>query len=107
MPKVFITLVNYNNNEITHSCLNSLEELDTDGFDLSVVVIDNASKQVFAQSKEYKKFDIKIIRNDDNLGFAGGQNLGIKEALKNSADYILVLNNDVILDKSLIVDLSS
>jgi hypothetical protein len=105
MVKVFVTLVNYNNNETTHDCLDSLEGLNTDGFSLSVVVVDNASKEKFTEDKKYEKFTLKIIRSEKNLGFAGGQNLGIKFALDNGADYVVVLNNDVILDKNLISEL--
>ena len=105
MVKVFVTLVNYNSNQNTYACLQSLEEINTVGFDLNVVVIDNASKEKFEKDKEYQKFDLKIISSEKNLGFAGGQNMGIKYALDNGADYVLVLNNDVILDKNLIVEL--
>ncbi|MGA2968020.1 MAG: glycosyltransferase family 2 protein [Candidatus Levyibacteriota bacterium] len=105
MPKVFVTLVNYNNNQNTYSCLQSMEEINTEGFELNVVIVDNASKDKFTEDKKYQKFNLKIIRSEENLGFAGGQNLGIKYALDNSADYVVVLNNDVILDKNLIVEL--
>jgi GT2 family glycosyltransferase len=105
MTKVFVTLVNYNSNQHTYECLHSLEEISTEGFDLSVVVVDNASKEKFTQDKEYRKFTLKLIRSEQNLGFSGGQNLGIKFALSNGANYVLVLNNDVILNKNLIIEL--
>jgi GT2 family glycosyltransferase len=82
-----------------------MEEINTEGFELNVVIVDNASKDKFTEDKKYQKFNLKIIRSEENLGFAGGQNLGIKYALDNSADYVVVLNNDVILDKNLIVEL--
>jgi GT2 family glycosyltransferase len=104
MTKVFITILNYNGNKDTYNCLNSLEELNTTGFELNVVVVDNASKEKFTEDKKYK-FDLKIIRSETNLGFSGGQNLGIKFALDNGADYVVILNNDVILNKELIVEL--
>jgi GT2 family glycosyltransferase len=105
MTKVFVTLINYNSNQATSDCLQSLEEINTAGFALDVVVVDNASSEKFTENKEYKNFTLKIIRSEKNLGFAGGQNLGIKFALDNDADYVVVLNNDVILDKDLIVEL--
>jgi hypothetical protein len=105
MPKVFVTILNYNGNKDTSECLNSLEELNTTGFDLSVVVVDNASKEKFVDSATQRKFNLKIIRSETNLGFSRGQNLGIKFALDNGADYVLILNNDVILDSELIVEL--
>jgi GT2 family glycosyltransferase len=105
MTKVFVTIVNYNNNQTTRDCLGSLEELNTEGIDLNMVVVDNASQEKFSSEKKYQKFNLKIINSEKNLGFSGGQNLGIKFALENGADYIVVLNNDVILDKNLIVEL--
>jgi hypothetical protein len=104
MPKVFVTLINYNSNQMTVDCLNSLNELNTSDFELNVVVVDNASQEKFTDNQKYK-FNLKIIRSEANLGFSGGQNLGIKFALDNGADYVMVLNNDVTLDKELIVEL--
>ena len=105
MAKIFVTILNFNGNKDTHECLQSLEAINKEDFDLSVVVVDNASKEKFAENKKYQKFILKIIRSEKNLGFAGGQNLGIKHALENGADYVVVLNNDVILDKNLISEL--
>ncbi len=105
MPKVFVTILNYNGNRDTHNCLNSLEELNIADFELNVVVVDNASREKFSEDKKYQKFNLKIIRSEENLGFSGGQNLGIKFALDNGADYVVILNNDVILDKNLIIEL--
>ena len=67
-----------------------------------VVVVDNASVDKFVANKKYKNFDLEILRSEENLGFTGGQNLGIKHALKEGADYIVILNNDVIVDEGLI-----
>jgi GT2 family glycosyltransferase len=105
MPKVFVTILNYNGNKDTRECLSSLEEVSKAGFDLSVVVVDNASKEKFTEDRKYGNFNLKIIRSETNLGFSGGQNLGIKYSLENGADYVMILNNDVILDKDLIVEL--
>lgn len=106
MPDIFVSIINYNGNKDTLSCLKSLEELKTEGFNLEVVVVDNGSKEVFEVNKnEFKNFKLHILKSDNNLGFSGGQNLGIKYALENSADYVLILNNDVIIDKNLIVEL--
>jgi hypothetical protein len=105
MAKVFVTLVNYNSKNNTDVCLQSLEEINTSGFTLNVVVVDNASEEKFPNDKKYQNFNLELIRSEKNLGFAGGQNLGIKFALDNGADYIVVLNNDVILDKNLIIEL--
>ena len=59
--------------------------------DLEVIVVDNASKQDEASIIAERYPYVKIIRNSKNLGFAGGNNLGIKEA---KGKYILLINND-------------
>ncbi|MBI3984703.1 MAG: glycosyltransferase family 2 protein [Candidatus Levybacteria bacterium] len=105
MPKVFISLITFNDDNSTKECLDSLERLKKTDFDLSVVVIDNASSKEFKIAREYKNFDLKIIRSSKNLGFSGGQNLGIKYALENACDFILILNNDVVVDENLVIEL--
>ncbi len=105
MPKVFISLITFNDNLSTSQCLESLEKLNKKGYDLYVVVIDNGSREKYETNKEYKNFDLKILYSGKNLGFSGGQNFGIKYALEQSADYIVVLNNDTIADENLIIEL--
>src|SRR3989344_8084752 len=106
MPNIFVSVINYNGKKNTLSCLKSLDKVNIDGFNLTVVVVDNASSEIFnADKNEFKNFNLKILRSDKNLGFSGGQNLGIKFALENGADYVVVLNNDVVLDKNLFLEL--
>ncbi len=105
MQNIFVSIINYNGNEDTNACLKSLDGLNTRGFNLNVLVIDNNSKVPFQNKEEYKNFKLKVILSEKNLGFSGGQNLGIKYALKNGADFVIVLNNDVYLDINLITEL--
>lgn len=105
MPKVLVSLVNFNGSKDTFSCLDSLDKVELGEFELSVVVVDNASRENFQIEKKYNNFELKIIRSDKNLGFAGGQNLAIKFALENNKDYVVVLNNDVLIDRDFIVEL--
>lgn len=106
MPNIFISVINYNGRDDTLSCLRSLNGVRVEGFNLYVLVIDNGSGEIFkADAKEYKNFDLTVLRSGKNLGFSGGHNLGIKYALGKGADYIVILNNDVIADKDLIVNL--
>jgi GT2 family glycosyltransferase len=68
---------------------------------LEKIVIDNGSEK----SLELTADNIKLIRLDENTGFTGGYNTGIKKALEGGADYVLIVNNDTILDQNLIVEL--
>jgi len=56
MPKVFVSILSYNGNKDTQACLGSLEEINTAGFELSVVVIDNASKEKFTDDRKYQSY---------------------------------------------------
>lgn len=106
MTNVFISIVNFNGNIDTISCLKSIDILKIKDFSLNVVVIDNSSKEVFkVDAKDFKNFKLHILRSEENLGFSGGQNLGIKYALVNKADFVLILNNDTYIDENLVIAL--
>ncbi|MCL5969947.1 MAG: glycosyltransferase family 2 protein, partial [Patescibacteria group bacterium] len=105
MKKIAIVILNFNGTKDTIECLESINKLSAADIAFSVI-IDNGSKEKFkVESSKLKVGDINIIRSEENLGFAGGNNIGIKYALKNGADYIFILNNDTILDKNLIKEL--
>jgi GT2 family glycosyltransferase len=105
MPKVLVSLVDFNGSVNTLACLDFLDKVKIQDFKLSVVVVDNASKESFKTDRQYKNFDLKIIRSENNLGFSGGQNLGIKYGLENGVDYFLILNNDVVLEENFLIEL--
>jgi len=91
-----IILVNFNGNEDTIECIKSIEEfVDNNKVDLTVILVDNGSKQPIDDRVIYNlKIPIVYIKNNENLGFAGGNNIGIKYALEINADYIALINND-------------
>ena len=105
MKHVFVSIINFNGTSNTLECLLSLDKINSKNFKISVVVIDNASIEKFEIRNSKFEIDVKIIRSEKNLGFSGGQNIGVRYALDNGADYILILNNDTIVDKNLIEEL--
>lgn len=102
LPKVYIILLNWNGVTYTLQCLESLKKVQY--FSISVIVVDNNSSgnDVEIMIEHYGQFINKVIANTSNLGFAGGNNVGIKYAIDNSADYILLLNNDTIIEPNLV-----
>ena len=96
---VYIIILNYNNWPDTLKCLQSIKKIDYPNY--KIILVDNNS----AQKAEIFDPDIYIIYNSKNLGFAGGNNIGIKYALENKADYILLLNNDTIVSKDFLTKL--
>lgn len=105
MKKVIIVTLNYNTEEDTKKFLRSLEKIHAADFTFEVIVVDNASKIIFTLSDEEKKEYITVIRSEVNTGFAGGNNIGFREALKRGADYILAVNNDTIVHPDMIKNL--
>lgn len=104
MKKVAIIILHYLGKEFTKLCLESVEKLKIDGLELEVMVVNNNPKEDLTNLK--KKFpQFTFLETGKNLGYAGGNNFGIKRALRDGADYILLLNNDTTVDKNLIIEL--
>lgn len=102
-PKVSIIVLNWNGKEDTIECIDSLVQITYPNYE--IILVDNASTDGSAQYFRDHYEEIKIIENRENLGFAEGNNVGIREALKQKANYILLLNNDTIVDPSFLEDL--
>ncbi len=91
-----IILLNYNNWRDTVECIQSLNESDVD--DSNILIIENYSQDDSVKKLEELVPRVKIIQNEKNLGFTGGNNIGIKYALENKFEYAIVLNNDTIVE---------
>lgn len=102
-PLVYIIILNYNGREDACECLDSIKSLDYGNF--KTVVLDNGSTDGSVEHIKKRFPWVKIIENYQNLGFAEGNNMGIKYALERGFDYILFLNNDTIVSSSLLKDL--
>jgi len=99
--KTSIIILNYNTKDITLNCIKSILK-NTRNVNYEIVLIDNASrdgsvKMLSEFSSKHK--NIKFIKNKKNLGFAKGNNVGIKKA---KGEYILLLNSDTIIDSNVI-----
>ncbi len=96
-PKVTVIILNWNGVEDTVECLDSLKKITYPNY--SVIVVDNASsgEDVRILGEQYCDY-IEMVANEQNYGTAKGFNIGIKKALSQDTDYLLILNNDVIVD---------
>ena len=95
-PKVSVVLVNWNNFSDCAECLESLRKCSYPNFE--VTVVDNGSDGDDARLLRERFGDgIRLIENERNWGFAKGCNIGIKDALDRSADYVVLLNNDTVV----------
>lgn len=102
--RVAVIILNYKGLEDTLECLDSLRSCSRDNYKVEFVVVDNNSDDGSIEALSKLK-DINLIENQKNLGFTGGINIGIEAALKKGADFILILNNDIIVDRFLIKNL--
>ncbi|WP_100628648.1 glycosyltransferase family 2 protein [Algoriphagus formosus] len=89
---VAIILVNWNGLEFTRACLASLEKVDYPDF--QVFLVDNASQNPEGKILKEAFPQILLLENEQNLGFAGGNNVGIRKALEMGFSHIMLLNND-------------
>ncbi len=105
-PQVTIVIVNWNGWEDTIECLDSLYKINYPNFD--VIVVDNNSQDDSVKRiKDYAKGKkLKLMENKENYGFAEGNNVGIRYAQKfMNPKYMLLLNNDTIVDKDFLKEL--
>lgn len=104
MKQIVISLINYKNHQVTKECLQSLEKLQTPQLELIVRVVNNDTETDFVYKWKGKGV-CEIINHRQNLGFSGGHNINLSWAIEQKIDYILVLNNDTIVDADLLREL--
>jgi GT2 family glycosyltransferase len=91
-PHILIIILCYNGVELTLACLTSLRQLAYEQFD--ILVVDNASQDQTVVAVRSHFPEATIIETGTNLGFAAGNNVGLRYALDHGYDYSLLLNND-------------
>lgn len=99
MTSTLIVVLNWNGAKDTLECVNSLANQSFKDF--QILVIDNGSKPT-----DYEKLsllssipNLTLLRNEKNLGFAGGVNIGIKHAIDNNYEFVALFNNDATANK--------
>ncbi len=97
---VSIIILNYNGGADVLECLESVSHIDYPAYD--VIVVDNGSTDDSLQNIRKRYPQIRIIENGRNLGFAEGNNVGIRAS---SSPYILLLNDDTTVGKNILKDL--
>lgn len=95
LPKVYVSILNWNGYRNTIACLQSLKESNYENMHL--VVIDNGSQDDSVDEIEKAFADIEIIQTGENLGFAGGHKVAVDYALTKEIDALWLLNNDLIV----------
>lgn len=99
-PKIALIILNWKQPQLTFDTLDSIFKTKNTGFSFHIYLVDNGSpddsvaqfKAKYGQNKS-----VTIVETGDNLGYAGGNNFGLKTALKKNFDYYLVANNDILV----------
>lgn len=109
-PRVCVIILSWNRKNDTLETIRSLSESNINGFSMEIYVVDNGSsdgsaqeiKKLFREIENSEKLSTKITELDSNFGFAGGNNVGMRDALKRGFAYVALLNDDTIVDKNLL-----
>lgn len=104
-PKVGIVILQYNNSADSIECLKSVVRSSYPALD--IFLVDNGSDKpqldiISLHLNQLNDERVILIKNDRNLGFSGGNNVGIKKALSYGVDYVLILNNDATISQDLV-----
>ena len=101
MKRLAYIVLNYNNFADTIECVESIKgALYSNYF---IVIVDNNSTDMSYEkisNRYHEDGSIHMIKSEKNIGYAGGNNIGIKYAINNGADVVCVINNDTIIDKT-------
>ena len=102
-PLVYAVVLTYNHYEDTRECLESIQKLEYDN--LKVLVVDNGSADGTPAQVRANFPEVEVVETGHNLGVPWGYNVGFSHALKASADYVLMLNNDTVVDPQMLAHL--
>lgn len=97
MRTVAIIILHYGNWADTQACLGSLKKLKKNGLEVQVIVVNNSPRRKIKDKVKQTYPSALYLKTSHNLGFAGGNNLGIKRALRAGVDYVVLLNNDTVV----------
>jgi len=102
-PRVAVIILTWNRVEDIVTCLESFSRLDYPNYE--VVVVDNASSDDTVPTVRKDFPWATLIVNDDNLGYVGGNNVGIRYALERRFDYVFILNSDTKITPNVLSEL--
>ena len=102
-PRVTIIILNWNGISDTLECLQSVAELEYP--EVQVIVVDNGSTDGSPSRIRERYPSVTLLQAGMNLGFTGGNNLGMRKALEMGADYLWLLNNDTVFERDTLKNL--
>ena len=103
--RVAIIVLTWNQRDLILECLDSLAALDYPPDRLHIIAVDNGSTDGTAGAIRGRFPRVTVLENGENLGYAGGNNVGIRYILAQGVDYLCILNNDVTVASDFLVPL--
>ncbi len=100
---IAVILVNWKKYNLTSKCIDSLNKSNYKNF--KIILVDNEYSEKSLIDLRNKHKELIVFKEKNNLGFAGGNNIGIRYALENDYDYIMLLNNDTEVTQNFILPL--
>jgi len=97
VKRVTAVVLNWNGPDDTIACVMSLRDSGHEGLD--IVIVDNASSDHSVARFRAEIPDVPLLTRPANGGYATGNNVGIRYALEHGADFVLVVNNDVVVTR--------
>ncbi len=101
--KISVVVLTFNSEKYLPDLLESLSKTDWPECEWEIIFVDNDSKDRTLEILE--NTDYHVIRNEKNLGFAEGNNVGIRYALHKGSDYVVLLNDDTVVTESWIQEM--
>jgi GT2 family glycosyltransferase len=96
-PLVYIAILNWNSFSETSECIEACRQLDYSNF--RILILDNGSKDGSAEKLAERFPETEFIQTGANLGYAAGNNIGIRYAIAKCSEYVWILNPDALVDK--------
>jgi len=108
MPKIAIIILNWNTLDLTKITIETFLKINTKGYEYQIILVDNGSKsecineleRLYSNNKK-----VTILKSLTNEGYAEGNNIGIRWALKNKFEYIMIANSDIRVDPNFLNEL--
>jgi hypothetical protein len=102
-PQVFIIILNWNGKTDTLACLNSLQKSTYSNQE--IIVVDNGSSDDSVEQIKSLYSSVTLLEAGKNLGYAEGNNVGLRYVLDRASDYIFIINNDTVISENCITEL--
>ncbi len=102
-PAVTVVVLNWCDEALTRECLRSVVESSYES--LEVLLVDNGSDDGSGERLRTEFSGVSFLQTGSNQGYTGGNNRGIEWAMEREADYVLILNNDTVIDTACVSEL--